>query len=515
MASLASAPSGLANRWRNAIGAHPDRCYWIVAVLLYGTVAIYAAHGHFLYQTSRDLWQHLAAVDALIENPWNPKNPFLPGQEGSRHFHPYWVGMAMLARLMGWNGWQAIAAGGFVTATLLVVGIRAFALSFFRDRWAPMALMMAMALGWSFPISHTGFHSIETLIEGLAYPAVLLIALSLLLWALVIQALARPAAALIVTPLTALMFATHQLGAGIGFMVAGAFILLWPHSCWRNRLAVILAMMVGLALAALWSYHNPFVAMVKTGNATWTGGINFYAPTRLFLILFPSSLGLIGLWQPEYRRRAWPIMASIAGFGLLFATGAYGVLVATRFAPPLVLMLQIGLAGLILMLARRWSAMSDAKQLGWFTFASLCIAWHLMVTISYLMIETGDNAKRGNAYAQAQRLTADIPDQQPVAAWDVVAWPVVATGQRVMSVPWPEPMITDLAVRQKDLEALFRPELTRSQRLAITRKWGVKTLIVDSDGPLRREMPKNLLVTLRRQSVRMRTAGPLFRFDLE
>ena len=159
--------------------------------------------------------------------------------------------------------------------------------------------------------------------------------------------------------------------------------------------------------------------------------------------------------------------------------------------------------------------MSDAKQLGWFTFASLCIAWHLMVTISYLMIETGDNAKRGNAYAQAQRLTADIPDQQPVAAWDVVAWPVVATGQRVMSVPWPEPMITDLAVRQKDLEALFRPELTRSQRLAITRKWGVKTLIVDSDGPLRREMPKNLLVTLRRQSVRMRTAGPLFRFDLE
>ena len=61
----------------------------------------------------------------------------------------------------------------------------------------------------------------------------------------------------------------------------------------------------------------------------------------------------------------------------------------------------------------------------------------------------------GSNYASALALTRDIPDMQPVAVYDVAAWPVVATGQRALSEPWPEPGIPDLAIRQAATEQLF------------------------------------------------------------
>ncbi|WOK35347.1 hypothetical protein [Sphingomonas sp. C3-2] len=515
MATVARSAPARSRTAIDVILAHPDRCYWIAALLVYGLAASNAANGHFLYQTSRDLWQHLAALRTLIENPFHPANPFVPGQDGSRHFHPYWVGIAVLARAMGWTAWQALAAASFVSAGTLILGIRAFGLAYHGSRWGPVALLLAMTLGWSLPISHTGFHSVETLVEGVSYPAALLIGLSLLLWALVIRALARPIWALLVPPLAAFMFATHQLGAGIGFVTAGAFILFWPEARLKTRVVVALALELGLALSALWPYHNPFDAIIRTGNPTWTGGIDFYAPNKIVMIVLPSIFGVIGLLHRTSWRWSLPISASATAFALIFYAGSYGILIATRFAPPLMLMLHIGLSTLILILARNWHHMPKAHQLGWFALGCFCVVGHGMVTFIYLRGEVRESRVLGNSYTQGLAITRDIPDQQPVAVWDVAAWPVVATGQRVISVPWPEPMIEGLAHRQAAVEQLFRPDLTREARLSLARHWGVKTLILDTNGPLRREMPRNLLQTLQQQSVRSVKVGMFIRFDLE
>jgi len=493
----------------------PAILFWVAGILVYGGAAINFANGHYLDQTMRDLWQHLAALRALIENPLNPANPFVISTDGSRHFHPYWVGIAGIARIFGWNEWQAIGFAGFVTAGTLLAGIWSFGRAFYRSQWGPLALLAAMVFGWSLPISHTGYHSPETLIEGIAYPATLLIGLSLLSWALLIRALEAPRRAWLLVPLSAFMFATHQLGAGIGFMASGCFLLFWPHGTLRARIVAGAAIAAGLLLSAAWPYHNPFDAVLRTGNATWTGGLNFYSPIFLIMAGVPGLIGLWGLLHPRFARQARPVLAAFALFAGIFALGTAGILIATRFVMPAVLMLHIGIGALLILAGERWHSLSRPARLGAFAAGMLFVQVHLLLLASHLYWEYGQFSRYGSAPAAAARLTADIPDTQPVAAFDVVAWPIVATGQKVVSIPWPEPIIGNLPERQQVAERLFDPALSRADRIALARRWGAKTLILDARGPNRRPMPKGLLTVLEAQSVRHSRVGPFLRFDLE
>lgn len=517
MASLAdSAPPAKAlSRPFQRLSRSPGLCFWVAGLIVYGLAAWNFAGGHFLNQTSRDLWQHLATLRELIANPFHPSNPFVATGEGSRHFHPYWVSVALVARAFGWNAWQAIAFAGFVSAGTLLAGIHVFGRAFYRTPWGPLALLGAMAFGWCLPISHTGYHSLSTLIEGMAYPAALLIGLSLLLWGLVIRALDRPKRALWIVPLTAFMFATHQLGAGIGFMAAGCFILLWPGATLKARAGAAAAIAAGIALSCAWPYHNPFEAIARTGLPTWSGGVNFYHPIMLTNAFVPSLLGLWGLRHRRWARFGLPVLAAFLLFAGIFATGWFGLLIATRFVMPAVLMLHIGLGALFLALVDDWPALPRAAQLGLFTFALLCLSLLGLVTVAQLGVERREFHAEGSSYDAALALTRDIPDSEPVAAYDVFAWPIVATGQRVVSVPWPEPMIDGLADRQAAAERLFDPALSRDERLSLARHWGAKTLILDKRGPLRRKMPKDMLKRLEAQSVRKSEAGNFIRFDLE
>ncbi|HEY0131612.1 MAG TPA: hypothetical protein VGB57_09420, partial [Allosphingosinicella sp.] len=208
-------------------------------------------------------------------------------------------------------------------------------------------------------------------------------------------------------------------------------------------------------------------------------------------------------------------LAAFALFAGIYALGWFGLLIATRFVMPAVLMLQIGLGALFLALVDDWRTLPRSAQLGLFTFALLCVGVSVVLTRAQLMAEQEKFAREGNAYTAALALTRDIPDSRPVAAYDVSAWPIVATGQRVVSVPWPEPMIDGLAERQEAAERLFDPTLSRDERLRLARRWGATTLIMDKKGPLRRKMPKFMLERLQAQSVRHAEAGRFIRFDLE
>jgi hypothetical protein len=512
-AATLAGPGPAPGRWLAL--RRPELCFWIVGLLVYGGAAVNFAAGHFLDQISRDLWQHLAALKALIADPFDPANPFVVGDGGSRHFHPYWVGTALFARLLGWNEWQAIAAAGFVSAGVLLAGIWTFARRFYDHRWGPFALLAATLLGWSLPISHTGYHSLETLIEGIAYPATLLVGLSLLLCALVIDGLERPRRLWAVAPLAGFMFATHQLGAGIAFVAAGWFVLLWPTGTIAARGWAIGAMLGGLLLAAAWPYHNPWEAILRTGNATWTGGLPFYSPFLLAVAFIPSLIGLWGLCEPGRFRRSLPVLAAVVTYAGIFAIGAFGWPIATRFVMPAVLMLHVGLGALLLRLGDSWRSIPKRWQVAIFALAAICVELHGAATYANLRAEALVYRRVGSAYDAARTLTADIRDDEPVAAYDSAAWPIVATGQRVMSVPWPEPMIADLADRQRTAERLFDPRLTAQQRRALAASRGVRTLILDRRGPIRRRMPAGLVEQLERQSARRRDAGPFIRFDLD
>lgn len=485
---------------------HPAVVLYVVAALAtLGLAAVMSATTMAINDINTDIWQHLAALGALMSDPAGPANPFVASEESSRHFHPLWVGLAWIGRALGLSPWDVLGLASALSMGVLAAGILTFARAYFASPWAPLALLAAMMAGWAIQPHHTGFHSFHTLLYGAAYPATFLIGCSLLLWGLAIRSLGRAWIAALLLPLTAIMVATHQLGAAIGLIGAGSFILLWPEGRPRARLRAALAIVAGVGLSMLWPYHSPLALVLSPGNSSWEGGPNFYNPAYVALFTLPVAFGVLGL--RDERGRA--VLAAIAVFGCAYLVGLTGAQVAGRFLMPIVLCLHIGVAAVLLRLFAHPRVTALPSPVRVVALGLSCAVW---LGASLSAYPARDGLFRGQTsapYAAALALTADIPDHEEVAAFDLTAWPVVGTGQRVHSVPWPEPGIADLAARQAATERLFDPALTAETRAAEAETLGIRTLIAD-----RRIAPPEVLSALATQALHIAEEGTLIRFDL-
>lgn len=494
----------------------PTTLFVLAAAIILGACATNAALGHWAHQPNRDLFQHMAALRSLIENLQNPANPFVDSAEVSRHFHPYWVAMAVLARAFGWSVETTIGVAGFLSLGVLATGCFLFGRAYFRSEWGPLALLLCAVLAWSFPISHTGFINIPTLVEGAAYPAVLLVGLSLILWAVVIKSFAKPWLAIAVVAICALMFSTHQLGAGLGFVVALSLMLSWPGGSFARRAVLVGSMAAGIIASSFWFYFDPIDAVTRAGNPTWRRGVEWYTPKYLIGLFIPSTIGIVGLLRPVVPGTGRPFLIALPLLLGGFAAGAFGFLSGTRFAPTAILVLQIGLAAIFVRFFENPERHSDLFKM---TAAGAVFGTLLFQLIAlgfiYYPNEYREEKLYGDILRSASALTADVPNSQEVAAYDVAAWPLAASGQKVLSVPWPEPYISNLAERQRAIDQLFDVRLTREERRAIAERYGVRTLILD-----RRFGPKDRwrrwqIDRLASQSRQVTQAGPLWRFDVD
>jgi hypothetical protein len=483
----------------------PILLYIAAALVLLGTSAFLSAFNMLHEQPNRDIWQHAAALRALIENLEAPQNPFVPGGETSRHFHPLWVGVAMMARVFDLSVWQALSLSGFIVATVLAIGIYAFARRYFQMRWAPVVLLVTMLLGWSAHVEHTGMHSLKTLLFGSAYPATLLVGLSLILWAATIQSFVKPPYLAGIALLSALMFSTHQLGAVLGFIGAGSFALLWPEGGLRQRAAIIIALFLGIGAALFWPYYNPLLMMLQPGSSRWNGGQDFYSLGFLTWPFVPAVLGVLGLRDAKSR----PLVLALVLYTLVYLVGFSGLLIAGRFLSGSLLVLHIGLAAIILKLFQDRAAnglpLRNTVILGGITAVFL----FGFAVCEFQVRHLNNRAIAPDIYGNALALTVDIPDTKPVAAYSSTAWPIVATGQRVLSVPWPEPGITDLARRQDQTNDLFDSTLSSDDRRTLARQVGVTVLIVD-----RRFLSEARLAQLASDAIIVTDEGMMRRFDL-
>lgn len=260
----------------------PTGLFMFGAAALLGPLAWYSATDMLWQPPPRDIWQHAAALQALIDNPLQPANPFVLSDTGSRHFHPLWVGWATVARAVGLDVWQVLAAAAYTAMALLAFGIYSFARALHPSPWAPLVLLLCLLFGWILPIQHTGFHAPATLIYAAAYPATYLVGTSLVLWAVTLRALASPftrAQAIslsVVVVLAAIMFATHQLGAVIGLLGAASFAVYWPGSDLGSRLRLLSALIFGVLLSLFWYHFSPLELVLRPGNSVWDDGPDFY-----------------------------------------------------------------------------------------------------------------------------------------------------------------------------------------------------------------------------------------------
>ena len=133
MPAIAEAPVGSAARPAQKLRLGPAALFWICGLVFYGAIAAQAATGHFLDQSSRDIWQHLAALKALIADPIHPVNPFIPTNDSRAISNLIGSASPYVARLLGWNEWQAYAFASFLSAGVLLGGIYTFGREFYRD----------------------------------------------------------------------------------------------------------------------------------------------------------------------------------------------------------------------------------------------------------------------------------------------------------------------------------------------------------------------------------------------
>lgn len=485
----------------------PTGLFMLCAAALLGPLAWYSATDMLWQPPVRDIWQHAAALQALIDNPLQPANPFVLSDTGSRHFHPLWVGWASVARAVGLDVWQVLAAAAYTAMALLAFGIYSFARALHTSPWAPLVLLFCLMFGWILPIQHTGFHAPATLIYAAAYPATYLVGTSFVLWAVTLRALALPvsrAQALyisLVVVLAALKFATHQLGAVIGLLGAASFAVCWPNSDLGSRLRLLSALIFGVLLSRFWFHFSPLELVLRPGNSDWNGGPDFYGAAYLLAAFAPPMVGLVGLLRPRHRA----LLLAAAAYLAVYLVGLTGFQLAGRFLAPVVLILQTGLALLILDAMQRHrvrllplSALAMASIIGQGLF------------FDWFDIAAPEASRAGESfYLSAKQLTDDIPDDEQVAAHPETVWPVVATGQRVLSIPWPEPLIDDLAMRQAATAALFSADLSAADRVVLARAHGVRSLIVPPA-----DLHPDALAALQDQAVFSETSGTLSRFDL-
>jgi hypothetical protein len=462
------------------------------AALYYGVLLLFSLGQPItLAFANKDAWQHLAALQALIDDPWRPANPFVASHEPSRLFGPVHVAAALVARALGLS---AVGAYGLVAGCNLLTlafGQYLFGRAYFRSPWGPLALFAAMTAGWWVSFIHTGFHSALSLLEGAEYPATSGVALGLVLWGLTLRLLAAPRWSVAYPLLVALMTANHPLSAGIAFVGSACLGLLEPGTPQaRLRLAAMGA--AGLALAAGWPWFNPYRVLLTAGAPDWGPSIDFYSAGVLFMTLWPAAIGLLGL------KRSTAAMLAI--YGVAFLLGLTGSSVAHRFLMPAVLTLHIGLAALML---RFWPTRWRKVLI---TAAAASVAVQLAAGTQYVRYATQGWRADGDLLRHARALGLD----GVVAGDGLAAWPVVASGTKVIATPLPEPLIADQARRQRDNDALFDPATTLAARRAILARYGVRTLVVDTD-----YLRPGELAALNALARPAASSGPLARWEVE
>lgn len=476
-----------------------------LAVLLLGYIAWVSASSMLMQPSNSDIWQHAASISALINDLGDPANPFVVSEEGSRHFHPLWVGWAAVAQYFDLSVWDVLGLAGFLSMAVLAAGIFLFTRAYHPSPWAPLVLLLVMMLGWVLPIRHTGLHSIGTLFYAAPYPATYMIGFGFILWAVTIRALENAQYALLLVLLSAFMFTTHQLGAVISLIGVGCFILCWPNGTIRTRLIASLAIIFGLGISTFWPYHNPFVLALQPGNSTWDGGPNFYSFVFLTAAFVPSVFGVLGLRD----RRSRPLALALLLYFLLFLLGLGGIQIASRFMMPITLVLHIGLAFYLATILDYPNMQLASMKMIIKAVSVTTVLLHVIFLNHFGVFDAHRRIDGASIYEAAQTLTHNIPDSEQVAAHSLAAWPIVGVGQKVLSIPWPEPAIHDLHERQAASNLLFDDGISREERIENARKLGVRTLIAD-----RRFLPMSTVALLRSQSVSSEAAGPLMRFDL-
>ena len=484
-----------------------SRWRWTYALICSALISAdigYLAHHLPLSRPNDDLWQHLAAIQALIDNPLHPSNPFLMSDQPSRLFGPLWVAAALVCRAFQLSAQTGFVIGAALGIASLMAGAWLLGTVRANGPAGAFALLGTMLGGWLTPPYFTGYHNILTLLASGGYPAIVSVGASLMLWGLSLRWVRNMERSrqlrVAILATVALGFATHPLGMAVG--IAGGILVaaVEPDCDCAGRVSLMLLIGAGVLLATAWPWFNPLQVAGSASSTEWEVGIDFYNPWWIAATLFPAVIGFAGLLDRPSR----PFLIL-----LLLCLGGYTLGITTRFVaghrllPWCALILHIGLASLVLRWlrsTRRPAIVAQAFMLG--------VVVVQTVYVNQRLGEYDRSFRRdGSLLAAARALTAKTAGR--FAGYPTAAFPIAALGIRPLVTPFAEPLVPDMRDRQRRSDNLFDPSLSRPARLEAARREGVRHLMID-----RRFISQSLRRRLEGQAFAVHISGSLERIDL-
>jgi len=465
-----------------------------------------------------DFWEHSAAVNAFIQNPFHPGHPQLALQAPHPFLNPYTFAVAQFARLFHLDAISALSFFGALNFCLFCYGLHAFISSLqlnntncldadtaSNNKLTFYSLLFILFLWGGKPWPYSGFFNYQIYLMNLPYPSTFVGGLSLLglainarhqrahYWAYLFALIAIATLALLVHPLTA-QFLLIGLAAQI-FIPRftknqpqyNSTHLAYIKSLFLPFLKLAIVVLVSFALATLWPFY-PILELFQGASKAYdtsNGDMYFHLLTRFWLFMMLAPLFIWILLKPELRSLLiiFSVTASIYAFGYLTERYSFGRIISYT-----IIMIQIACAVAIFRF-EAWayrqapSATRVAQLLIAFVLISCTSSWLFDSTKRLLTVANslwlGRTVSNQVTYKDYLFLPSNIKVESIVFANLESSWIIPSFGARVIAVDHPVAFVNDLQTRQQDIVTFFDSKTSLPIRTELLKKYGAQYLLLN------------------------------------
>jgi hypothetical protein len=444
--------------------------------------------GHTLNESwaSPDFWVHVGAVQEFADQPLEPANPFVVGNDADPYLSPYtWV-LGVISKVTGLDAMRVLAMAGLANLILLLTGLYRLVTTL-SSRWLapPLALVFTLFAWGLSPWRWSGFFNANSI--GTALPlgstfaaALACFALSAALRWLRSGSRAELALVGVLTPVVIICHpftATWAAAVGLGFVVAAA------GHCNRHRVGALTVVgAAGTALTLAWPFY-PVADLLHTSSDLET--INAAIFHRVLPRIFLALPGVVAIWLRQRERRRDPITFGFAASTMLFALGwVLDRPTLGRALPAVMLMLHLALADLVATLVekpdigRRRAPTILAVSLGVMVgVAGTAAGMVRAVPRSLLPGQLGDRAELHSLVDRYRPIGEHISHDDVFVASQRLA-PGSTIGGKAIAPFVPAPFVDDLAERQQATDTILDPHATVADRRREIDAYGVDWLVL-------------------------------------
>jgi hypothetical protein len=309
--------------------------FWLMAL----TVIIFASANELFFQRynfafTGDYWEHTGVFSEWLKNLWQPGMPHVSGYEdgASARYMPYYLMLTAIGQVFSLTPVQIMSMAGITNVILLCFGIQYFFKHYFQKPLAPLFGLIVFFCFWGTAWYWSNVYQLRNLVYTAGYPSTFTFALCLFSLGYITNMLRKQSVSIVqwlsVAVLSFLMFVCHPLTGAFGIGAAGLLVLTHSDTTLKQRIKLIVALLVGFIATELWPYYSAIdIALGQTAKEShdWVGGAlskaastefsplarayylyyshPFYSPIDFVMSLGPALLGIPALCWLAYKRQ--------------------------------------------------------------------------------------------------------------------------------------------------------------------------------------------------------------------